>query len=121
MVKAGSVSRWQAMGAAVVATVCGAAALRAGDHEYHTAQGVAVETPAVATLDCPTMRAVLDAIDRSGYRGLRPEPLDGADRSLLDYENQLSAHFYATCVSALTRSQESSTAFAHGFRAESTE
>lgn len=88
---------------------------------HRTAQGVSVETPAIASLDCTGMRRVLDAIDSSGYRGMMPEPFDAGDRALLDYEHRLSAQYYASCVSALTRSLQSSTAFTHGFRDEGTD
>lgn len=87
----------------------------AENHAHHTAQGVAVATPAIASLDCPAMRAVLDAIDSSGYRGTRPEPLHSADRALLDYEHRLSTQYYARCVSALTRSLQATTPFSYGF------
>jgi hypothetical protein len=113
---------WGRLTVATITCVVAAPAIVAADaHAHRTAQGVAVETPAIASLDCPAMRRVLDAIDSSGYRGLRPEPLDAADRALLDYEHRLSAQYYATCVSALTRSLQSSTAFTHGFTDEATD
>lgn len=105
----------------VVAVVAAAVPLLADQQAHRTAQGVAVETPAIAGLDCMTMRAVLDAIDVSGYRGVQPEPHDAADQALLEYENRLSSHFYATCVRALTNSQQYSTAFTHGFGPEGRE
>jgi hypothetical protein len=84
---------------------------------FVTAAGVEIETPAIAELDCPRMRAVLDAIDASGYRRDAPEPLDEADMALFDYEHTLSAAFYADCVQPSARIAEPQAAFSAGYEA----
>ena len=105
----------------MLAALAAAWPLLADQPVHRTAQGVAVAIPAIGDLDCLHMRSVLEAIDMSGYRGVQPEPHDPADSVLLEYENRLSAHFYATCVRALTNSLHSSTAFTHGFGPEGRE
>jgi hypothetical protein len=88
-----------AIGAMVVAaeSVAGGAA-GVGEGRFTTATGVALETPAVAGLDCAGMRRVLGAIDASGYRRGGPDSIDPADVALLDYEHRLSAAYYEHCV-----------------------
>ena len=82
---------------------------------FVTARGITVRTPPVQSLDCAQMRGVLDAIDDSGYRGRGPEPVDTADRGLLDYENRLSGRYYETCVQKPARAEALGTAFARGY------
>lgn len=82
---------------------------------FLTARGVPVRTPSVQSLDCAAMRRVLDAIDDSGYRDGSPDPLDPADRALLDYENRLSGRYYETCVRKPARAEPLAPAFARGY------
>lgn len=84
---------------------------------FVTARGVTVRTPPVQSLDCAQMRGVLEAIDDSGYRGRGPEPVNSADRDLLDYENRLSGRYYETCVQKPARAEPLGTAFARGYDA----
>ncbi len=84
---------------------------------FVTAAGVLVETPAIAELDCARMRAVLDAIDASGYRRDAPTPVDAADMALFDYEHTLSVAFYADCVQPSARDAEPQAAFSTGYDA----
>lgn len=82
---------------------------------FVTAQGVAVETPAIGTLDCDGLRRVLDAIDATGYRGADPMPADEADMALMDYENRASATYYETCVHAPSQMAPPQDAFVRGY------
>ncbi|MGF1658511.1 MAG: hypothetical protein ACFCUS_03725 [Rubrimonas sp.] len=93
------------------------AALSASAEEgwFVTAAGARIETPALAKLDCAAMRAVLDAIDASGYRAGAPEPHDAADAALFEYENRLSAGYYADCVRAHAEDAAPQAAFAAGY------
>ena len=82
---------------------------------FVTAGGARVETPELDGLDCERMRALLDAIDASGYRDGAPKPQHEADMALFDYENRLSAAFYADCVRAHAEHAAPHAAFAAGY------
>lgn len=84
---------------ATVIALTGAPAVAAAEVDVLiTAGGHRVAKPAPETLDCAGMRAVLDAIDATGYRGNGPAPLNPADAALFDYENRVSQRYYAQCV-----------------------
>ncbi|TVQ56261.1 MAG: hypothetical protein EA355_07380 [Rhodobacteraceae bacterium] len=85
---------------------------------FTTADGVRLPTPAIGGLDCQTKRAVLDAIDASGYRAGAPIPRHAADEPLLDYEHQLSRAFYADCVRAATTAAGLENAFRGGYEGD---
>lgn len=82
---------------------------------FVTARGARVMLPAIGSLDCVEMRNVLVAIDGTGYRGTGPEPLDPADRRLLEYENRLSSRYYQTCVHGSVRAGSPPDVFARGY------
>ena len=82
---------------------------------FVTAGGARIETPELDGLDCERMRALLDAIDASGYREGAPKPQHEADMALFDYENRLSAAFYADCVRAHAENAVPHAAFAAGY------
>jgi hypothetical protein len=102
--------------AAAFALALSGPAFAAEPDGFVTAHGVRVATPPLALLDCPGMRAVLDAIDASGYRGTAPKPTDPADKPLMDYENRVSRHFYLTCVHAEAERAPTARAFGQGYR-----
>lgn len=103
------------MAAAIVLDLGAAHAVEADAVWFTTAAGAKVETPPLEGLDCPAMRAVLAAIDASGYRADAPEPHDKADSALFDYENRLSAAYYADCVRAHAAQAAPHAAFAAGY------
>jgi hypothetical protein len=82
---------------------------------FVTANGMTVDTPAIAGLDCDGLRRVLDAIDATGYRGADPLPADEADMALMDYENRVSAAYYETCVHAEAEATPAQDAFLRGY------
>jgi hypothetical protein len=88
----------------------------AAEQSHTTAEGVVIAMPDLVTLDCGAMRAVLDEIDATGYRGAMPEPDHPADKPLLDYENRLSERYYAVCLKRQVEHRQSSEAFVHGYR-----
>jgi hypothetical protein len=85
---------------------------------FTTAEGVRLRTPAVDRLDCETMRAVLDAIDASGYRDGAPAPRHAADMALLEYEHRLSSAYYADCVRDAADSAQAEGAFRDGYEGD---
>ena len=105
--------------ASLIAAVCAVAAHDARGEEgwFVTAAGVRIETPAIAGLDCAGMRAVLDAIDASGYRRDAPQPHDEADMALFEYEHMLSSAHYAECVRPSAEDAPPETAFSAGYEA----
>jgi hypothetical protein len=87
----------------------------AQDHWFTTSGGVRIATPPVADLDCAGLRSVLNAIDRSGYRGATATPVDSADAQLLHYEDRVSRRFYIDCVNAPGAMADGGGAFGYGY------
>ena len=104
-----------AVGVAIAAQTPESAA--AGER-FVTARGAAVATPPVEGLDCGDMRAVLDAIDATGYREGGPKPRDPADMALFEYEDRLSRAFYGGCVTSEAREADAEPTFRTGFGPE---
>jgi hypothetical protein len=100
---------------AALVAIASCCAARAEPGWFTTAQGVRIETPAVADLPCGRMRGVLDAIDASLYRGDAPQPRETADTALFEYENRLSTAYYAECVRPMMDEIPPAAAFAAGF------
>ncbi len=95
--------------AALVAT-----AAAAQGRVFVTAQGVSLEAPPVAQMDCDAMDRVLGAIDRSGYRA-GALPRDPADFALRQYEDRLWSRHYAQCLHPPSVTADPQTAFEVGY------
>lgn len=62
-----------------------------------TSAGIEIAAPVVSSASCQQIRAVFDALDRSGYRKNSPTPLSDKDRIILAYESRLSAEYFWRC------------------------
>jgi hypothetical protein len=82
---------------------------------HRTANGAMVPTPDLATLDCPAMRAVLERIDRSGYRDASPVAEGEPDHALFEYENALTARYFKECRGDETVPRDPTSIFLRGF------
>ncbi len=99
---------------AVVLVLVGAAARPA--EVFVTSNGVRITTPPVAQLSCAALKAKLDQIDASGYRGLQPTPPDPRDMPLFEYESKVSNALYGDCQTDEMGPVERSEVFREGFR-----
>lgn len=66
--------------------------------EFVTSAGAHIRLEAVERMPCGQLRDKLQEIDQTGYRGLRPAPLDERDLRLLNYETQVSMRYYSGCA-----------------------
>ncbi|MGM0583478.1 MAG: hypothetical protein ACQEUZ_02350 [Pseudomonadota bacterium] len=66
--------------------------------EFVTSAGVHIWLEAVERMPCGQLRAKLQEIDETGYRGLRPAPVNERDLRLLTYETQVSMRYYSGCA-----------------------
>lgn len=89
----------------------------AEDRVFVTAQGVMLEAPRLGDMDCDSMRTVLAAIGRSGYR-VGAAPRDPADAALRRYEDRLSQRHFATCLQPQSLVADVPTVFADGYAEE---
>lgn len=92
------------------------APVSAAPASFVTADGQRVATPAIQGLDCAAMAAVLDAIDRTQYRGAGPRPKNKADAPLFAYERRLSERHYQSCARAKRKTPPGERSFRSGFR-----
>ncbi len=93
----------------------GAAPALGDDDWFSTASGARAPIPAIESLDCRQMAAVLREIDRTGYRLGAAAPDSEDDLALLRYENRLAQRYYAECVGAPTRSAAPEGVFSSGY------
>jgi hypothetical protein len=100
-----------------MAALLAAASAAAQGRVFVTAQGVTVEAPPVAEMDCEQMQTVLLAIERSGYR-VGAAPRDPADVSLRQYEDRLSRRHFAQCLQPRSLVADTPAIFGLGYEDE---
>ncbi len=83
---------------------------------FVTSAGIAIDMPAVDQMSCNALKAKLDQIDASGYRGLQPLPPDPHDKPLLEYETRVSSELYGRCAEKDLGPAQRSEIFRQGFR-----
>lgn len=92
-----AVSRDLAGGVLLLLAVASAAAEEQGA-PFTLSNGRSIVLTPVESMSCEGLRAKLDEIDATGYRGARPAPASRADDRLLDYETAVSMRYYNGCV-----------------------
>ena len=104
--------------AATVSAVLAAAAplLPGAAAAFITSNGVRIETPPVSEMSCSALKAKLEQIDESGYRGAHPAPPDPRDMPLFEYENEVSVALYGQCPTAELGPAQRSEVFRKGFQ-----
>jgi hypothetical protein len=83
---------------------------------FVTSGGVEIEMPAVDQMSCSALKAKLDQIDASGYRGLQPAPPNPHDKPLFEYETRVSSALYGKCPDRNLGPAQRSEVFRQGFR-----
>lgn len=103
------------MALALLAMLAQSVAAPAAGKRFSTADGVEVTLDSVASMDCGALRAKLDEIDATGYRGQSPTPHDAADQPLFIYEHKVARALYTRCARDMSGSEVSGV-LRRGFR-----
>lgn len=82
---------------------------------FVTTAGVAVKLDSVSGMKCEALRAKLDEIDATDYRGQSPTPHDAADQPLFIYEHKVARALYTRCARDMSGSEVSGV-LRRGFR-----
>lgn len=92
---------------ALLAIFAAASDVAAKTSRFVTSTGVTVALDSVSGMKCGALRAKLDEIDATGYRGQSPTPHDAADQPLFIYEHKVARALYTRCARDMSGSEVS--------------
>lgn len=95
-----------------------ASAAGAEDRLVRASNGAVVLIEPPESLDCPGLRAALEAIDATGYRAPGARPVAAPDRVIYAHEAALARRRFYACAVAGTWLVDPATVFSLGFTAE---